>query len=459
MLFQDFRDYLDKLEKQGLLLRVKQEVSTKYEIAAGLRKISDTDGPALLFERVADYPNWRVVGGLFATRRLMAFALQTGDDEAQLLKRYLDFDQEYREPVTVTSGPVKELILTGDDIDLTRLPVPTYCEVDPGPYLTAGVEIARHPVTGKQNASIHRRRILGKDRTCLLAQSPHLTFMIQAAEERGQGLGVATVIGAHPALTIASQVKAPEGVDEMAIAGAIRGRPFEVVKCETIDVMVPADAEIVIEGVTMPGERAKDGPFGEFPGNYISLSNWASPQGEPVNDSPVVKITAITMRKDAIFQALLTGMPTTENQSLKKWALTASAYRKVAEVLPSPGDIRGINLTNSSAGRHAIVSIRKREEATPRRIIEALMGVAFLVPIVVDEDIDVHDPAQVDWAIATRVRPDRDLIIPPPPQLSASALTPTIAYKWGIDATAPLVTNPWLYKKAIPPGVDKVDYV
>ncbi|MFH1775225.1 MAG: UbiD family decarboxylase, partial [Chloroflexota bacterium] len=395
MLFHDFRDYLDKLEKQGLLLRVKQELSAKYEIAAGLRKISDTNGPAFLFERVAGYPGWMVVGGLFATRRLMAFALQTEDDDEQLVKRYLGFDQEYREPVPVASGPVKELILTGDDIDLTKLPVPTYCEMDSGPYLTAGVEIARHPVTGQQNASIHRRRILGKDRTCLLAQSPHLTFMIQAAEEQGQGLGIATVIGAHPALTIASQVKAPEGVNEMAIAGAIRGRPFEVVKCETIDVLVPADAEIVIEGVTVPGERASDGPFGEFPGNYISLSNWATPQGKPVNDSPVVKVTAITMRHDAIFQALLTGMPNTENQSLKKWALTAAAYRKAVKVVSSPDDIRGINLTSSSAGRHAIVSIRKREEATPKRIIESLMGIAFLVPIVVDEDIDVYDPAQV----------------------------------------------------------------
>ncbi len=464
MIFKDFRDYLDSLERQGMLVRITKEVSPRFEIAAGIRKISDTNGPALLFENIAGHPGWRVAGGLFATARLMAFALQTEENEDKLMKRYLEFSQQRIKPVLVSSGPVKEVIMKGNDVDLTKLPVPTYCEHDAGPYLTAGVEIGRHPTTGIQNASIHRRQILGKNKLGLMIQAPHLHLLIQAAEEQGQNLGIATAIGTHPALTIASALRAPKGVDEMEIAGALRGEPFEVVKCETIDVQVPADAEMVIEGVIVPDERLTDGPFGEFPGNYISLSNWTTSSGQHTVDAYVVKVTAITMRKDAIFQAMLTGMPLTENHCLSKWSTAAGVYRVVTNISPSPEDIRGVNLTVGGGGhRHVVVSLHKTGEATARNIIYsvlATMGIIGLI-VVVDEDIDIYDPVQVEWAIATRVRPDRDIIILPPvaAQPEAAVSMPTHMYKWGIDATAPLTKEPWLYKKAVPPGVDKVDYV
>ncbi len=129
--------------------------------------------------------------------------------------------------------------------------------------------------------------------------------------------------------------------------------------------------------------------------------------------------------------------------------------------MSSPDDISGVNLTAGSAGRHAIISIHKRAESTPRKIIHALLATAFVVPVVVDEDINVYDPVEVEWAIATRVRPDRDIIIlppvPPPPE--SMTIIPSDAYKWAIDATAPLTREPWLYRRAVPPGVDKVDYV
>ncbi len=462
-MFKDFRDYLDNLEKHGLLLRVTKEVDVRYEIAAGIRKISDNNGPALLFENIKGYPGWRAVGGLFATPRLMAFALETEEKEDKLLGRYLEFDQRRIESVLVPSGPVKEVILKGNDVDLTKLPISTYCEWDAGPYLTAGVEIGRHPTTGIQNASMIRRMLLGKDKTSLAAGTPHLREMIQVAEKQGQGLGVATVIGAHPALAIASQLNAPLGVDEMEIAGALRGKPFEVVKCETIDVQVPADAEIVIEGVTVPGESATDGPFGEYPGNYVTMHNWFVSPGEARHDVYLVKVTAITMRKGAIFQAMLTGMPTTENQILKKWAMAADAYRILNRLVPYPEDIHGVNLTAASGGYHLVVSIHKRAEATARNIIYTILvsGMPIGHVVVVDDDINSYDPAEVEWAVATRVRADRDVIILPPlaPEPGAAANLPTHMYKWGIDATAPLMKEPWLYKRAIPPGVSEVDYV
>lgn len=470
-MFKDFRDYLDKLEKAGLLVRVKKEVSTRFEIAAGIRKISDNDGPALLFENVRRCPGWRVVGGLFGTQRLLAFALEAENQYNKLLQRYLEFDQKQIEPVPVSTGPVKEIIIKGDDVDLTKLPVPIYCEHDVGPYLTAGVELLRHPATGIQNAAIYRRQILGKNRTSLWlpppgAQAGHSTLIIQATEEGGRAAGVATVMGTHPALIVASQVKAPMGVDEMAIAGALRGKPFEVVKCETIDVMVPADAEIVIEGIVQPDETLDDGPFGEFPGNYITLGgHYLTSSGNMRTLGRIVKVTAITMRKDAIFHALLTGMPATENHILKTWALGSALYRIVAQQLPYREDIRGLNLTLASGNHHAIISIKKRTEAIAKELIYTILGSARAMLIghvvIVDDDIDVFNPYEVEWAIATRVIPDRDVIIIPsvPAYTESVNPSPQLTHRWGIDATAPITKVPWAYKRAVPPGVDKVDYV
>ncbi len=456
-MYKDFRSYLDYLETKGKLCRVKKEVGVRYEIAAGIRKVSDTDGPALLFENIKGYPGWTVAGGVYATQKLIALAIGAEDDEAKITQRYLEFDQKQVKPKLVSTGPVKEIVLKGNEVDLSKFPIPTYSELDCAPYLTAGVEIAKHPDTGKQNASIHRRIPLGKDRLSLQAPSPQqLGLMIQAAEEKGQGLGVATVMGAPPELTIASQLNAPMGVDETEIAGALRGEPIEVVKCETIDVEVPASAEIVIEGITIPGERVPDGPFGEVMGTYGVA--WSGPEA-PSTLQPVMKVTAITMRKDAIFQALLTGMPLTENSCLKKWALAASTFRALSPVVLYPEDIKAVNITKAGGTmHHVVVAIHKRHEGTPRDIIYTLLGQLRLIfwrIVVVDEDIDVYDAEQVEWAIMSRAQIPKSLFVMPPYwDPNASPINTT---KWGIDATAPMASRK--YYRVQVPGVEKVDYV
>ncbi len=452
MLPKDFRGYLDYLEKNGKLLRVKKEVDVKHELAAGIRKVSDTDGPALLFENIRDYPDWRVAGGVYATRKLMALALETEPDEGKLLQRYLECGEKRVKPKLVPTGPVKEIIIKGEDIDLTKLPVPTYNAKDCGPYICAGVEINKHPETGKQNVSICARLVLGKDKLELVAPAAHQTALIVlAGEERGQGVGVATVLGAPPELTIASQIKAPMGVDETEIAGAFRGEPLEVVKCETIDVEVPAHAEVIIEGITIPGERVFDGPFGEYRGDYHAMLGGGKREGF------VTKITAITMRKDPIFHAILTGMPMTENHWLKKWAMASDLCRLASKVVLYPEDIKGVNVTEGGSTCNAVVSIHKRNERTPRDIIYTLLSsqVPIWNVIVVDEDVDVYDHLDVERAWATRVVPSRDIyILPYPPET-----TIWFAKRWGIDATMPLGKEREFHLKARPPGVDKVDYV
>ena len=453
-MYRDFRNHLEFLEKNGKLLRVTKEVNTRFDIAAGTRKISDNDGPALLFENVKDFPGWRVASGIYATQKLIALALglPINASEQNILNHYFEYDQKSIKPKIVNSGPVKEIIIKRKDVDLNKLPIPIYSKLDVGPYLTAGVELAKHPRTGIQNISIHRRRILSRNRTAILAFPPqHLGIMIDISEKEGKGLPIATAIGAEPSMTLASCIGAPEGVDETEIAGAIQGTPIEMIKCETINVMVPANAEIIIEGMIVPNERVRCGPIGEFTGNYISLF------GALAKEVHVIEITAITMRKDPIFQALLTGMPVTENHTLKKWSYTAAEYRVINRL----ADVKALNLTSGGCCfYHLVVAINKRDDEEPKKIIESLLFARHgpNLVIVVDDDINIFDPFEVEWAIATRVSPAKDIFIFPGVTGVINQEGKIGRSKWGIDATVP-PNEKEFYKKIRPPRMENVDYV
>lgn len=448
-MFEDLRGYLSHLEEQGQLLRVKEEVEAKFEIAAGIRKTSDVEGPALLFENVKGFPGWRVLGGLFATRKLVALGLGVPQD--QMLERYLTLEDKRLPPEMVSSGPVKEIKWTGAQVDLSKLPIVTHARKDCGPYVTIGVQVGKDPETHIRNLSIHRMLVLGKDKLSLWAPADHhLGRMILKAEEKNRGLEVATAIGVEPSLVIGSQAKVPYGIDEYHVAGGLRGAAVKLVKCETIDVEVPASAEIVIEGVTIPGERVADGPYGEYPGCYSEAKQ-----------APVLKVTAITMRKNPIYQTALTGMPVTENHTLIEYGNAAVVYREVKKIVP---EVRAVNMTPGGTFRHhVVVSIKKRAENEGRNVILALlaMGIGLKQVIVVDHDIDPFDPMQVEWAMATRFQADKDAIIVP--RIACSTLDPScpenrVTAGLGIDATAPMKEH-WRFEKVEIPGVDKVKYI
>src|ERR1051326_54971 len=448
-MFEDLRGYLQHLEQQGQLKRVSEEVDTKYDIAAGIRKTSDIEGPALLFENIKNFHGWRVLGGLFATRKLIALGL--GVPEDQLLERYLTLEDKRIPPATVSTGPVKEIKWTGADVDLHKLPIVTHAGKDVGAYVTIGVQVGKDPDNGARNLSIHRMLLLGKDRLSLWAPPDHhLGRMILKAEEKKRGLEVATAIGVEPAIVIGSQAKGPFGVDEYPGAGGLRGAPVALVRCETIDVEVPAMAEIVIEGGTVPGERVADGPYGEYPGCYSEAKQ-----------APVLKVTAITMRQNPIYQTALTGMPVTENHTLIEYGNAAVVYREVKKIVP---EVKAINMTPGGTFRHhVVVSIKKRAENEGRNVILALlsMGIGLKQVIVVDDDIDPFDPMQVDWAMATRFQADKDAIIIP--RIACSTLDPScpearVTAGLGIDATAPMKDR-WRFEKVEIPGVEKVKYI
>lgn len=448
-MFEDLRAYLTHLESQGQLFRVTEPVDVKYEIAAGMRKTSDIEGPALLFENVKGFPGWRVLGGLFATRKLVALGL--GVPQEKLLERYLTLEEQRIAPEMVSTGPVKEIRWTGDQVDLFKLPIVTHAGKDCGPYITIGVQIGKDPDTGVRNLSIHRMLLLGKDRLSLWAPADHhLGRMILIAEEKKRGLEVATAIGVDPAIIIASQAKVPYGIDEFYVAGGLRGAAVKLTKCETIDVEVPAFAELVIEGVTLPGERVADGPYGEYPGCYSEAKQ-----------APVLNVTAITMRQNPIYQTALTGMPVTENHTLIEYGNAAAVYREVKKIVP---EVKAVHMTPGGTFRHhVVVSIKKRSQEEARNVVLALLslGIGLKQVTVVDDDIDVYDPTQVEWALSTRMQPDKDIIIIP--RIACSTLDPScsearVTAGLGIDATAPMKDR-WRFEKVEIPGVNRVKYI
>lgn len=447
--YTNFREFLHLLEQSGKLVRVRKEVSIRFEIAAGIRKVSDTDGPALLYESIKSYPGWRVAAGLFATRKLLASAL--GVSEEDMLARYEQLEQTLIAPESSSMAPVQDVVYTGDAIDLGKLPIAIHSELDAGPYITIGVQVASDPETGARNLSIHRMLVLDKKRLTLWAPSDHhLGRMIAKAEDQGHGLAVATIIGADPRIAVASQAKAPYGCDEMHIAGGMKGKPVELVSCKTIPLSVPADAEVVIEGVIVPGLRVTDGPFAEYTGCYSESK-----------EAPVVEVTAITMRRDPIYHTCLTGFPFTENHVLIELPNASRIWQEVRRVSP---EVLDVCMTPAGACRHhAVVSIRKRHEEEARNVILALLasGIGLKQVIVVDGDINVRDPFQVEWALSTRFQPDRDLIVIPRlacSTLDPSAPAPRTTAGWGIDATKPMNNNARFARVRVP-GVDRVDYI
>lgn len=447
--YQDFRGFLSLLEEENRLLRVSRPVSIRFDIAAGIRKVSDTNGPALLYENIRDYTGWKVAAGVFATRSLLARALEVS--ETEMLDHYANLERLHLPPETVSSGPVQEVVMTGDEVDLTKLPIPIHSELDAGPYITIGVQFAKDPETGAGNLGIHRMLVMDKKRLTVWAPPDHhLGRLIAKAEDRGEGLPIATIIGADPRIVIASQVKAPLGVDEMEIAGGMKGSPIPLLACKSIPLSAPADAEIIIEGVTIPGERVTDGPFAEYTGCYSATKN-----------APLMEVTAITMRRDPIFHTCLTGFPVTENHVLIELPNLTRIREDVQRIVP---EVRGVYCTPGGTFRHhVVVSIKKRHEEEARNVILGLLasGIGIKQVTVVDDDIRVDDPLEVEWALSTRMQPDKDILIVP--RLACSTLDPSVPVArttggWGIDATKPMTDNK-KFSKVIVPGADRIDYV
>jgi 2,5-furandicarboxylate decarboxylase 1 len=449
MAWKDFRHFLQGLEEEGELKSISREVSPEFEIAAYVRRASDTNGPAFLFDRVQGHPGWTVAAGVYGTYARLALAL--GTDVRSVVDLYGKAVREPIPPVIVGDGPVKEVVLRGDQVDCTEFPLVRHSEHDAGRYITSGVAMARDPESGVLGLSIQRMQLKGPRRFGISLPGERRIGRAQAkAEDRGEALPVAIVIGAGPYVDLGSQAKIPHDEAKLGVAGALAGAPVELVKAETCDMEVPARAEIVIEGRILPKVREPEGPFGEVGGTYGLRDN-----------RHVFETTAVTMRRKPIYQTALTGMPTTENHVMAWPAVTEVAKRLAKQACPEVRDVHAIGPYYM-----IIVSIKKRLEGEARNVILSVLGPTAGAPqakwvIVVDDDINVRNWDEVLWALYTRVQPERDVMVFPTmvgAPLDPSAPIYRHTSKIGIDATIPLGADRARYARVIVPGSEDVTW-
>ena len=390
---QSMRGFLSRLDKSGTLHRVKRLTDPKFEIGAVLA-LRDR-GPAIVFEQTGSLP---VVGNLLVSRDRFALGLNVEPEKLDDL--CLHALSHPIKPVMSSSAPVQEVVQSSE-IDLrAALPVPTWFERETAPYITAGVIIAKDPETGRRNVSIARLRLEGGGKIMAgIAKNHHLNLLAEKAKALGRRLPIAVAIGNHPGVLLGSQLYLGLGDDEFDNIGGMLGEPLRLVKCKTVDLEVPAEAEIVLEGELDPEEQIEEGPVSEFHGFYVSYG--AGMGG---------RISCITRRKDAIYQAILPGY-TSEHCLLGGIAIGATLRQALQRMIPA---VRRVLITEGGMGRlHAIISMNKPRLGEGKRAAMLAMGQVNLLKLVtvVDDDIDIENPREVEWALAARFRGHQDLMV------------------------------------------------
>lgn len=422
---QDLPSFLDLLRKDRPddFVVVKDEVDPAYEITATVVKAEKEAKrrPVFLFEKVkgSDFP---VMTNLHASRPRLALAMGCGPREMQ--KRFLAAMENPIPPREVNTGPCKDVVIRGADVDLGAIPQVVHHGGDGGPYITAAISFARDPETGTYNCAYNRLQITGRDETSIhLTLGKHLWEFHKMAEARGEPLPVAFAIGVHPAIALGSLAIGSIDEDETHIMGGVLGEAMEMVRCETIDLLVPAHAEMIVEAEILPSGRVEEGPFGEFTGYSLGA-----------REREVVKVKAITHRKGAVFYDMSVGH--LDHMLLSTIPMEANLFRAVRTMVPS---VRAVRVPSPFT---CFVSIEQRLKGQGKNAIMAVLGADLYMKrvVVVDHDVDVFDDRQVNWAIATRSQPDRDMIVIPGAR--GSDLDPSTSgddgftAKWGVDATA-----------------------
>ena len=438
---QDLRSFLDLLKRTrpADFQIVSRPVDPAYEITALVAKL-EKEGrrrPVLLFENVKG-TSWPVLTNLHASRSRLAAAINAAPD--RMLPIYLRAMEHPLPPRVVPTGPVKEVVKRGDAVDLMALPQIVHHERDAGPYVTAAISFARDPTSETWNCAYNRLMIQGHDRTSIhLTLGKHLWEFAKIAEARGEPLPVAFAIGVHPAIALGALAIGSIDEDERAIMGALLGEPLELVKCETSDVLVPAHAELILEGEILPDARVAEGPFGEFTGYSL---------GERQRE--IVRYTAITHRRDAMFQDITVAH--LDHMLLSTIPMEANLYRAVRAMVPS---VTGVRVPGPFT---CYVSIEQRLPGQAKNAIMAVLGADLYMKrvVVVDHDVDVFDDRQVNWAIATRCQPDRDIAIITNARgsdLDPSTREDGYTAKWGVDATAKPSLAAYTPRHRVPPEV------
>ena len=422
-----FRSALRRMQAAGRINTFAREADTEYEIAGMMKKLDG--GPALLFPRVKGH-SMPVLGNMLSCK---------DNCEAAFAADYLGIRGFVARalgnpvpPVQVTKAPVHENVYRSFDLGKI-LPILRHTEGDSGRFITAGIIIVQDPETGVYNASYHRLQVIGPQRTAIkLDFGRHLRAAYERAQVLGKPLPIAVCIGTdiavhYTAATMGAQM--PESADELAIAGALRGEPLPVVKGITQDLHYPAETEIVLEGVLLPNQTVREGPFGEFVG-YLS----------PEGDAPIFEVTALCHRNSPLYFAI-NGVGR-ETIMLRKYVMEASLLKSLQAVTPI---VKDVEVTAGGLHRfHAVIQVKKtspQQEGMQRNAILAAFGTLKDLDLIiaVDDDINIQDPNDVEYALAMRMEASKDLFIIPGARTHEYVRKSNngIRAKVGIDATVP----------------------
>jgi 2,5-furandicarboxylate decarboxylase 1 len=428
---QSLRGFLKMVEADHPeeFLRIKEKVDPNFDMTSIVFELDRVGkNPVIVLEKVAGF-DIPIVTNVAANRRLLAACL--GVETKQLPTAFRERCQKYIPCERVSEAAWNEVVIEGEDLDLQKLPIPLQFSVDGAPYITAGQISARDPISGVDTTGFHRLMLKGKNRLGVSLHSRRRMYEFhRRAEERGHSLPAAITIGTHPLHYMGSMVYAyPPNVRKFEIIGGLFDEPYRVARCGVSELEVPAGAEIVIEGEILAGVREPEGPFSEFTGyaSYRSTQN-------------VFVAHRIRMRADAIYQAVTSGM--------SKDHILVSCVTREGEILNALRrnlpNVRNVHVPHTTCGAFvAFIAMKKTAEGEPQMAVMATLGTELYTKyvIVVDDDVDIFDINDVMWAVATRVRAEKDIFFIP--GAKAAILDPTsdpenfTVTKMGIDATRP----------------------
>lgn len=438
---QMLRHTLDRLRSKDLLLECNKEVDYVYEMGAILSYYNNKK--PMLFNKIKNN-QLSSIGGLYGDRDIIYDLLNLNHENR--IERFMDAivnPEPYR---VVQNGPIRENIIKRN-IDLQKLlPINKFQEKDSSSFITAGVMVVKDPDTGRYFTSVRRLQVNGGNKLSALIASPKLTNDFLKMEKLNKPLEVAIVFGYDAAFLMASQISsATYGVDKYQVDSRLRGEPLELVQCETVDILVPAFAEIVLEGRIVPGKRELEGPFGELMGYYGAQA-----------PHPIIEVDAVMHRNNPIYQ---TAFPCREEHVTNGLVREIELYYHLKNQL----DVVDVNVTEGGGYRfNAFISIRKHKKGDAKTAILAALGLNKDLKhvVIVDEDVDIFDLRDIEWAITTRAQASQDFTIVE--GALGSSLEPShdlrgVTDKVGIDATKPLDDKDEKFSRAIIPGYDNID--
>ena len=405
MALHDMREFLAVLEQQGLLRRVGVDVDPEWDVGCMVKwmfqALPESDRFGFLFDKVNGSDMKFATSALGASTRSYAVAL--GVEPGEINAKWMDALCNPIAPRRVDNGLCQEVVNEGGDIDLARLPIPVWTPgKDAGRYITTTV-VTRHAETGIQNYGVYRTLVLGRDRMVSNLSPGRQGYQcVMTHHARGEPAPIAFVIGAEPAVHLATVTNFPLGFDEMTAAGGLKQEPVEMVAAKTVDLMVPARTEIVIEGMVHPGEVAREGPFGEFAG-YMG----------PIADRSVVRVTAITHRRDPIFYGFSSQMPPSESTTIQSLTNAGQLLKVLRHDLGETGVVDAhCDLTFGGLLAHVTVAFRTGRPGDAKRMGRLIADLSLFKRVtVVDHDVDIRDRQHMDWAMNSHYDPARDTIV------------------------------------------------